>query len=84
VVRSETSPRLLPLDGLLADWPAAVLTAEGVDWVAHGRAVGPAQCAGPLAAPTGRPVRLVGPDGSLLALGEPGPGGVLHPTVVLM
>ena len=84
VVRSEAGPRLLPLDGLLADWPAAVLTAEGVDWVAHGRAVGPAQCASPLAAPTGRPVRLVGPDGSLLALGEPGPGGVLHPTVVLM
>lgn len=84
VVRSEAGPRLLPLDGLLADWPAAVLTVEGVDWVAHGRAVGPAQCAGPVAAPAGRPLRLVGPDGSLLALGEPGPGGVLHPTVVLM
>lgn len=84
VVRSEAGPRVLPLDTLLSDWPSAVLTAEGVDWVAHGRAIGPAQRAGPLAAQPGTPVRLVGPDGSLLALGEPGPGGVLHPAVVLV
>ena len=84
VVRAEAGPRVLPLDALLADWPAAVLTAEGVDWVAHGRAVGPAQCAEPLAAQPGTPVRLVGLDGSLLAVGEPGPGGVLHPVVVLV
>jgi tRNA pseudouridine55 synthase len=84
VVRSEAGSRVLPLDALLTDWPAAVLTAEGVDWVAHGRAVGPGQCVGPLPARSGTPVRLVGPDGSLLAVGEPGPGGVLHPAVVLV
>jgi len=84
VVRSEAGSRVVPLDALLTDWPAAVLTAEGVDWVAHGRAVGPGQCVGPLAARSGTPVRLVGPDGSLLAVGEPGPGGVLHPAVVLV
>ena len=84
VVRSEAGSRVVPLDALLTDWPAAVLTAEGVDWVAHGRAVGPGQCVGPLAAQSGTPVRLVGPDGSLLAVGEPGPGGVLHPAVVLV
>jgi tRNA pseudouridine55 synthase len=84
VARSEAGSRVIPLDALLTDWPAAVLTAEGVDWVAHGRAVGPGQCVGPPAARSGTPVRLVGPDGSLLAVGEPGPGGVLHPAVVLV
>ena len=84
VVRSEAGPRLLPLEALLTEWPAAVMTPTGADWVAHGRAVGPAQCAGPLAAPPGVPIRFVGPDGSLLAVGETGAGGLLHPSVVLM
>lgn len=84
VVRSEAGPRLLPLEALLTEWPAAVLTPTGAEWVAHGRAIGPAQCAGPLREPPGVRIRLVGPDGSLLAVGESGAGGLLHPSVVLM
>ena len=84
VVTSGAGPRLVPLEALLTEWPAAVVTPTGADWVAHGRAIGPAQCAAPLAAPPGALIRFVGPDGSLLAVGETGAGGVLHPSVVLM
>jgi len=85
VAESDLEPRMLPLDSLLADWPAVLLTREGADWVAHGRHVGPAQCGSGLAGlPAGAAVRLLGPGGHLLAVGETGLGGVLHPTVVLM
>jgi len=77
--------RLLPLESLLTDWPAVGLTREGVAWVSHGRDVGPAQCAEGLpGVAAGRQVRFLGPDGRLVAVGDTGPGGVLHPSVVLM
>jgi tRNA pseudouridine55 synthase len=76
---------LLPLEGLLTEWPAVALTREGVDWVSHGRDVGPAQCVEgfPVMA-AGRQIRLLGPDGRLIAVGDAGAGGILHPSVVLM
>ena len=44
-----------------------------------------AQCAdGPAGVPEGARVRLLGPDGRLVAVGEAGAGGVLHPAVVLV
>ena len=76
---------LRPLATLLADWPGVEVTAEGADRIGHGREVGPAQCAVPAQAlAAGGRVRLVGPDGALLALAEVGPGPVLRPSVVLM
>jgi len=80
-----SDPRVLPLEALLTEWPAARLTEEGSGWVSHGRPVGPAQCAGvPPELPAGCQVRLLAPGGCLLAVGEAGAGGVLHPVVVLM
>jgi tRNA pseudouridine55 synthase len=77
--------RLRPLESLLPDWPAVALTREGVEWVSHGRSVGPAQCTeGLRGATAGCQVRLLGPDGRLVAIGDTGPGGILHPAVVLM
>ena len=85
VTHMDLEPRLLPLESLLPDWPAIALTREGVEWVSHGRSVGPAQCAeGLREAAAGCQVRLLGPDGRLIAIGDAGPGGVLHPAVVLM
>jgi len=81
----ELERRIRPLDLLLPEWPAVRLTAEGAEWAAHGRAIGPAQCRDGLAgALEAGDVRLIGPDGRLLATGSASPGGVLHPTVVLV
>jgi tRNA pseudouridine55 synthase len=76
---------LVPLEALLTGWPSALLTQEGASQVAHGRAVGPAQCVGggPRVDAGGR-VRLLAPGGGLIAVGEAGPGGLLHPSVVLV
>jgi tRNA pseudouridine55 synthase len=80
-----SDPRVLPLEALLTEWPSVSLTEEGAGWVSHGRPVGPAQCAGvPPALPAGCQVRFLAPGGCLLAVGEAGPGGVLHPAAVLV
>jgi tRNA pseudouridine55 synthase len=85
VAESDVEGRLLPLEALLTDWPAVTLTQEGADWVAHGRQTGPAQCAGRTpGVPAGTLVRLLGPDGLLVAVGEMEQGGALHPAVVLV
>ena len=85
VAQSDITARIRPLEALLTDWPAVGLTHEGAEWASHGRHVGPAQCANaPAGLPAGSRVRFLGPDGSLVAVGEAGPGGVLHPAVVLM
>jgi tRNA pseudouridine55 synthase len=85
VVQAETEPRLLPLESLLPEWPAVVLTPEGTAWASHGRHLGPAQWrGGPNGLAAGTRVRCFGPDGLLIAVGEAGPGGVLHPAVVLV
>ncbi len=83
VIASGVARALLPPEALLLDWPAVVLTEEGLGRVAHGRGVGPAEYR-PI--PGGRPgalVRLLGPDLRLAAIGEPAGGGTLHPAVVL-
>jgi tRNA pseudouridine55 synthase len=85
VAQSDIDARVLPLEALLTDWPAVELTQEGAEWASHGRHLGPAQCAnGPARLPAGSRARFFGPDGRLVAVGEAGPGGVLHPAVVLM
>lgn len=77
--------RLIPPEDLLPDWPGVALTAEGVERVVHGRDLGPDHCESHLLpGPDNALVRLVGPDGMLVALGKAGPGAVLHPAVVLV
>lgn len=73
---------LLPLERMLPDLPEARLTDAGRVRVGHGRDVGPGDLAGPAPLTTG-PVRLMGPDGRLVAIAEAAPGGALHPSVVL-
>ncbi|MEI6667126.1 MAG: tRNA pseudouridine(55) synthase TruB [Acidobacteriota bacterium] len=77
--------RLVPLDALLTEFPSVALTATGVEYVRHGRDIGPGEI---LDAPANGPwperVRLTSPEGILLAIAEPGPGPVLHPAVVLV
>lgn len=76
--------RLLPIDDLLPWLPAVSLTDVGVQYVLHGREIGPDQLAGG-AQPRWPPrLRLLGPGGALLAVAEPAAAGFLHPTVVLM
>ena len=78
--------RLVPLERLLPQMPAVVVTGEGVEWIRHGRALGPGQIAGnPAAAGSGEDrVRLMGPDGQLLAVATRRADGSLHPGLVLV
>jgi tRNA pseudouridine55 synthase len=75
--------KMVPLTALLPQFPAITLTDEGLRWVSHGRMIGPRHLSGP--PPEGVAwVRLMGQDGTLVALGEPaGTSGALHPSVVL-
>jgi tRNA pseudouridine55 synthase len=75
--------RVVPLDTLLPDWPSGTVTAQGMEWIGHGRMLGPEQFAGPVPDGPGDRVRLLAPDGQLLALGTRQPGGLLHPGLVL-
>jgi tRNA pseudouridine55 synthase len=75
--------RLVPLDALLPGIPAATLTAQGVEWVKHGRPLGPAQIAGPTPGPEVPTVRLLGQDGQFLAVADRREDGFLHPKLVL-
>jgi tRNA pseudouridine55 synthase len=68
------SESLLPLDRALAFLPAVTVDAETAARVAHGVAV---------AGEAPGPVRLIGPHGELLAVGEPRDGPRLHPVVGL-
>jgi tRNA pseudouridine55 synthase len=69
---------VIPMDGLLAGFPAVTMTDEGRSRISHGQEV------------EGLPgtsewVRLLGGDGQLLALARAGSRpGVLHPAVVLI
>jgi tRNA pseudouridine55 synthase len=86
--------RVVSMDRLLPGLDAVQLTPDGVSAVAHGRDIGPAACAGgfPHAAEgcSGAPgapvlyVRLLDRAGRLVAIAEPTPRGLLHPSVVLM
>jgi tRNA pseudouridine55 synthase len=75
--------RIVPLDALLPDMPSAVLTAQGVEWVKHGRPLGPAQIQGPVPGLAVAKVRLLAPDGQLLAVADRLGDGFLHPKLVL-
>lgn len=80
--RGELRAQVRPMEALLTDLPAASLTPEGVEWVAHGRDLGPRQLVVPLADLPAR-VRLLAPDGRFLGLAQRAKTpGFLHPAVV--
>jgi tRNA pseudouridine55 synthase len=88
-LQGEASPErlLTPLERLLPSMPGLRLTDEGVQRVSHGRAVDPRHltaAAGDWAGDGGW-VRLLHPDGRLVALAEVGPhAGTLHPSIVMI
>jgi tRNA pseudouridine55 synthase len=72
---ADAGERLLPLDAALAAFmPAVGLDAEAARGAEHGRAV---------AGAASGPVRLLGPDGGLIAIAEPREDGLLKPIVGL-
>ena len=76
---------VVPPARMLPELPACRLTHDGARRVVHGQDVRPVDIDGPPAAAGVRLVRLLGPDGDLVAVGEPsGTTGLLHPLVVLV
>lgn len=84
--RDDLLARLIPLADLLPDRPALRLTEADVAAVGHGRDLvgGDPTLWTALSGDGGALVRLLAPDGGLVALAVPGKvRGVLHPSVVL-
>jgi tRNA pseudouridine55 synthase len=88
--REAIAGAMLPLDRLLTEWPGARLTEEGLRRAARGLDVRREDVSAWLAADegAGRPggVRLLGPDGRLMAIACDALAGapILHPDVVLV
>jgi len=87
------SQAVLPMERLLCQFPAVVLTVAGAKRVNHGADVGPGDFVGRPPADYPEPqkrgakdfrFRLLDGDGLLLALAEPQAGGLLHPVLVLV
>lgn len=80
--REQLRAAIRPMEALMTSLPAVEVTDEGLDWVRHGRDLGPRQCRAPLASIPPL-TRLLGPDGRLVGLADPSKvSGFLHPTVV--
>ena len=82
----EAAARVIRLAALLPCLPAITLTPEGASLAARGGFIGPAHMSQPSSPRAGGRVRLLHPDGHLVAIAEPRAGGVpglLHPGVVL-
>jgi tRNA pseudouridine55 synthase len=76
--------RAIPLERLLPRLATGRLTAEGYTRVSHGREIAPGHVEAVTWAPDAAWIRLLAPDGRLVALAEPVAGGALHPSVVLI
>jgi tRNA pseudouridine55 synthase len=83
-LRQEVAGRLLSPLAALPDLAAVTLTETGLKRALHGNSLGPEHLEGRVvpAGVAARPVRVVGPDGRLVALAH-ARGGALHPVVVL-
>ncbi len=82
----DAAARVIPLPDLLPALPAVVLTLEGASLAARGGFIGTAHVTGDHPWPQSGRVRLLHPDGRLVAIAEPRAGGVsglLHPGIVL-
>ena len=81
----ELAARLISPTEALPHLPSVRLTPAGLTKVSHGNPVGPEHLEGgwiPAATAPG-PVRILGPEGDLAALGH-SRGGLVHPSVVLV
>ena len=78
------SRRLIPMNALLADVPAARLSPSGAKKAAHGNPLIPGDFAEMGPDPISGAVRLVGPGGELLGIAQAGGDGVLRPSIVLV
>ena len=78
--------RVLPLHRLLPEMPAVHLTDQGARKASHGNDLVPADVVESPGSRGGEAprIRLLDGGGRLLGLAEPGPGGLLHPVVVLV
>lgn len=74
---------LIPLNSFLGEMPAVTLTTEGARRAAHGNSIGAAHRDGTARLGDGAVVRLLDDTGTLLAVAEVHPDGLLHPLVVL-
>ncbi|MFN2447982.1 MAG: tRNA pseudouridine(55) synthase TruB [Vicinamibacterales bacterium] len=88
--RAQVEQRLLPLEALLTDFRAVVLTEDGVRRARQGQNLAPHDIAAPDAGGTSSDgdarglARLMSHDGRLVGVAEwSGPGGSLHPTVIV-
>jgi tRNA pseudouridine55 synthase len=85
----DAAARVIPMAALLPELPAVTLTQEGASLAARGGFLGPSHVEGTQALPESRRVRLLHPDGHLIAIAERRPAGaersagLLHPGVVL-
>jgi tRNA pseudouridine55 synthase len=76
--------RAVPSEQALPHLPLVVLTRTGTERARHGALLDARDFNGAVAADDRGPVRLVGPDGSLVAIATHGPTpGSLHPFVVM-
>ena len=88
--RAEREPALaaqsvVPLARMLTHLPSITLTAEAVRRATHGRDISSADSSWGTPAVAAPWVRLLDPEGNLVAIAEPGAAaGLLHPSVVLM
>ena len=73
----------VPMERLLSRLPGVRLTERGRERVSHGNSVGPAEVAEGSVSLAGQ-VRLMAPDGRLMAIGNATSDGVLRPSVVLV
>jgi tRNA pseudouridine55 synthase len=75
--------RLIPIDRLLPELPAVVLSEEGVRRASHGNTLRQGDLLDP-PVHVGDRLRLIDGAGALLGIAEPLDGGLLHPVVVLV
>jgi tRNA pseudouridine55 synthase len=78
--------KIVRLDDLLPAIPAVTLTEKGAALAAKGGFIAPVHLAAAQEAPAAGKVRLLHPDGHLVAIAEPragGPSVLLHPGIVL-
>ncbi len=79
---SEALARVIPMEGLLLDFPAVRLTDEGRRRISHGQELRPADVLGGRM-PAAASVRLLSPEGRVIGIAEPSKmPGFLHPAVV--
>jgi tRNA pseudouridine55 synthase len=75
---------LVPMDQLLQEIPAVVLSDRGLKRAIHGNHVSPEDTSPPVVSPRMVRCRLIDGGGHLIGIAEPKAGGLLHPVVVLV